>query len=279
MKRICIFILFQIWSIYGFTQNNEYPSTGNVKIYNYSPKLILQRDTPNGGFIQGVQTKLFDGTDNWYFGAHQTYSWVVSKGNYQGIKFTVLENGNVGIGINEPNRKLDIKGGIKLRDSGVSSWDLGFGANSDPVRFLSIDVVNSALNTDPLELVYSRGSGVIIGRRDAADKYLKVYGNIEAKEMKIVTQIGADFVFEDNYQLRSLEEVEDFVKENKHLPDVATAKEMQENGVNQSEMNQKLLQKIEELTLYVIDQNKKTNKLITENEVLKKRIIQLEKRE
>jgi hypothetical protein len=53
-----------------------------------------------------------------------------------------------------------------------------------------------------------------------------------------------------------LEEVENFVQENRHLPEVAPAKEMQENGVNQSEMNQKLLQKIEELTLYMIEQNK-----------------------
>ncbi|PXX95187.1 hypothetical protein DF185_22680 [Marinifilum breve] len=88
---------------------------------------------------------------------------------------------------------------------------------------------------------------------------LDVSGTIRAQELKVDMQ-GADFVFEEDYQLRSLEEVENFVQENKHLPDVAPAKEMQKNGVNQSEMNQKLLQKIEELTLYTIEQQKQLDK-------------------
>jgi hypothetical protein len=100
---------------------------------------------------------------------------------------------------------------------------------------------------------------------------LDVQGTIRAQELKVDMQ-GADFVFEDDYHLRSLSEVEDFIFTNKHLPDVASAKEMQENGVNQSEMNQKLLQKIEELTLYVIEQNKKTEALIKKNEQLENEI-------
>ena len=84
---------------------------------------------------------------------------------------------------------------------------------------------------------------------------LDVLGTIRAKELK-VDMHGADFVFEENYVLRPIAELEDYIIENKHLPEIATAKEMQENGVNQSEMNRKLLQKIEELTLYIIEQNK-----------------------
>ena len=87
------------------------------------------------------------------------------------------------------------------------------------------------------------------------DYKLDVEGTIRTRELKVDMQ-GADFVFEDDYQLRSLEEVEDFITANKHLPDVAPANEMQENGVNQSEMNQLLLQKVEELTLYLIDVKK-----------------------
>ena len=92
------------------------------------------------------------------------------------------------------------------------------------------------------------------------DYKLDVEGTIRARELKVDMQ-GADFVFEDDYQLRSLEEVQDFITTNKHLPDVAPAKEMQEKGVNQSEMNQMLLQKIEELTLYVIDLKKENEKM------------------
>jgi hypothetical protein len=96
------------------------------------------------------------------------------------------------------------------------------------------------------------------------DYKLDVEGTIRTRELKVDMQ-GADFVFEDDYQLRSLDEVEDFISTNKHLPDVAPAKEMQENGVNQSEMNQLLLRKIEELTLYVIELKK-------ENEEMKSQI-------
>lgn len=107
-------------------------------------------------------------------------------------------------------------------------------------------------------------SNVGIGTAASSNYKLDVNGSIRARELKVDMQ-GADFVFEDNYQLRSLNEVEDFIQANKHLPDVAPAKEMQENGVNQSEMNQLLLRKIEELTLYVIEQQ-------GEIEVLKKKL-------
>lgn len=71
----------------------------------------------------------------------------------------------------------------------------------------------------------------------------------------------ADHVFEEDYNLRSLNEIETFIKTNKHLPDVPSAKEMEEQGVNLAEMNKLLLQKLEELTLYVIQQQKEIEQL------------------
>jgi hypothetical protein len=67
----------------------------------------------------------------------------------------------------------------------------------------------------------------------------------------------ADFVFDENYSLRSLDEVEDFIKTNGHLPSIPSAENMEKNGVNLAEMNKLLLQKIEELTLYAIEQDEK----------------------
>ena len=122
-------------------------------------------------------------------------------------------------------------------------------------------------------MVIKRDGNVGIGTITPGYK-LDVIGTIRAQELKVDMQ-GADFVFEDDYQLRSLEEVESFVQENKHLPDVAPAKEMQENGVNQSEMNKKLLQKIEELTLYVIEQNNTIKELKKVNNFQQKSIDQL----
>jgi len=88
---------------------------------------------------------------------------------------------------------------------------------------------------------------------------LDVAGTIRATEIKVEAQT-ADFVFEDDYQLKSLEEVEQFVNENNHLPDIPSAKQMEEEGVGLAEMNKLLLQKVEELTLHLIQQQKQLNK-------------------
>ncbi|WP_091134160.1 tail fiber protein [Flavobacterium anhuiense] len=85
---------------------------------------------------------------------------------------------------------------------------------------------------------------------------LTVAGNITSREVKVTVDAGADFVFEKDYDLPSLESVDKFIKENKHLPEIASAEEMKKDGINLSEMNIKLLQKIEEMTLYMIEMKK-----------------------
>jgi hypothetical protein len=97
---------------------------------------------------------------------------------------------------------------------------------------------------------------------------LDVNGSIRANEIK-VNSTGADFVFEPTYKLRPLAEVESFIKANKRLPDIAPAAEMEANGVSVSELQTKLLQKIEELMLYVIEQKKIDDSLLKQMEELK----------
>ncbi|WP_255491464.1 hypothetical protein [Dysgonomonas sp. ZJ279] len=90
---------------------------------------------------------------------------------------------------------------------------------------------------------------------------LDVRGKIIADEVQIKVNTGADFVFESEYNLKPLSEVEQFVKTNKHLPEIPSEKQMIEEGVNVTDMQIKLLQKIEELTLYMIEQDKKIEEL------------------
>lgn len=89
------------------------------------------------------------------------------------------------------------------------------------------------------------------------DEKLTVNGTIHASEVKVNTNIPVpDYVFEKDYKLKSLKEVQDYITLNKHLPEIPSAKEMDKSGINISELNMKLLQKVEELTLYLIEQNK-----------------------
>ena len=82
-----------------------------------------------------------------------------------------------------------------------------------------------------------------------------VGGTLSAKEIKVTTS-GADYVFENDYKLRSLAEVEQFIAEHKHLPEMMSAKAMQADGMPVSEVVTKQLAKIEELTLYAIQAQK-----------------------
>jgi hypothetical protein len=102
---------------------------------------------------------------------------------------------------------------------------------------------------------------------------LYVEGGILTEKVKVASYLGADwsdFVFADNYELRPLDEVESFIKDNKHLPDIPSASEVEKNGFDLADMDAKLLQKIEELTLYVIDLKKENTQLKQDIASLKK---------
>jgi uncharacterized coiled-coil protein SlyX len=106
------------------------------------------------------------------------------------------------------------------------------------------------------------GTGVSI---PAGSTYkMAIKGGIITEKVRVATNgtlAWADYVFEPDYKLRSLFEVENFIKINKHLPDVPSALEVSQNGIELGEIQATLLQKVEELTLYVIEQNRKIERL------------------
>ncbi len=110
------------------------------------------------------------------------------------------------------------------------------------------------------------------------DYRLTVNGKIKAEEIQVVVDVPADYVFEKDYSLMPLEEVEQFVTENKHLPGMPDAQSLIANGWQVGEMNNKLLEKVEELTLYMIQLKKTTDELQKQNDVLKTQIGKLEKK-
>ena len=106
------------------------------------------------------------------------------------------------------------------------------------------------------------GSGVSI---PAGSTYkMAISGGIITEKVKVATNgspFWADFVFDKNYPLRSLTAVESFIKTNKHLPEIPSTAEVTKNGIDLAETQALLLQKIEELTLYVIKPDKEIKRL------------------
>lgn len=164
---------------------------------------------------------------------------------------------------NQSNLEDNINNGLMIRGT---DQVLYMGANStDQVSY--IQSVDYATSVAPL-LLNARGGNVGINTSNPQNA-LDVNGTIHAKEVKVDLDGWADFVFEKNYNLPSLAEVNQFIEDNGHLPNIPSAQEVKENGVNLAEMQAKLLQKVEELTLYSIQQQKEIQSLKAELEGLK----------
>ncbi len=110
------------------------------------------------------------------------------------------------------------------------------------------------------------------------DAKLAVKGDIHANEVKVdlLGAVAPDYVFYKDYDLKTLTELENYIVKKGHLPNIPSAKEMETNGVRLKEMNLKLLEKIEELTLYTIQQEKQLKNQATEYQELKQRLQKLE---
>ena len=141
-------------------------------------------------------------------------------------------------------------------------------------------IANSSTNT-PLVYGDFTTKYLAVGEVATADRAaatsggyrLLVKGGMITEKIKVAVAGSADwadYVFEPSYKLMSLDKVESFVKENKHLPNVPSAEEMSKNGLDVMQTSAKLMEKIEELTLYMIEMNKEIQALKTENAKLKK---------
>ncbi|WP_420553603.1 hypothetical protein [Tenacibaculum aiptasiae] len=201
-------------------------------------------------------------------------------------RFYIDENGNAGIGTRAPTSKLTLTGDFKsvANKSGWAGWfeNTGVGAtNSGLVVTAGEDSSDHILllrKQNGTETLTVRGDGNVGIGTTTPDSKLAVNGKIHTKEVKVDLIGWYDFVFEKDYNLPTIEEVEKHIKEKGHLKDIPSEKEVLENGIHLGEMNGKLLQKIEELTLYTIQQEKKIKEQEKKmNMQEKKMIVQEEK--
>lgn len=160
----------------------------------------------------------------------------------------------------------------------VSPWHNGAGAITFAGNGGTMDFLISGTSPGPGQnvnwgvpkMTIMRNGNVGISTSNP-DQRLTVNGRIKAEEVQVVVDVPADYVFGENYQLQPLTQVEQFIQQRKHLPGIPGAAELKANGWQLGEMSNKLLEKVEELTLYLIELKK-------ENDALKARVEKLEKK-
>lgn len=198
---------------------------------------------------------------------------------YDGSKYllNVKNDGNIGVGCDPGSINF------KIFKSSIPQFELADATTRLNMYVYNDQVIYRALGAKH-QLVFhmsdnnNDGNSFIQFSDDANGAWYKIFNNrtiridgtIFAREINVQTNVWADYVFNSDYKLKSLNEVESFIYENKRLPDVPSEQEVKERGINLSEMNALLLRKIEETMLYVIELKKQNEQLVGRIEQLEK---------
>ncbi len=272
---------------------------GNFKVYNggnyftYNGAADLHLKYANRG-SGGRAIVHYEGNRLWlnYAGDFSGGTNIGTNTFFSNSGSSYINTGKVGIGTTAPQGKLHVMGGnLDIGGTGSENY-IRFRRVSDGQPRGLIGLYNSidlrfsnhggggyiSFYTNFEEQMHERlrispNGNVGIGTNNPKEK-LSVNGTILAKEVRVSTDQAdwPDFVFSDTYNLKDLTEVENFIKTHKHLPDLPSAETMEAQGVNLAEMNKLLLQKVEELTLHTIAQEKKLKEMST----LKERLAKIE---
>lgn len=273
------------------------------------PRLLNLRKTMTGLPAFGAPVEAYTTglriTHKWRgtsFSPYVEYRWDIG-GDYNRLDFyylntntrilTLHKNGNVGIGEHTPTYKLHVKNtsttsGTAIRAEAINGQIRIFetDGSAPTVNFTQIERNGNAFHIYQKDavgykhvLTATEAGDVGIGTTNPQGYKLAVKGDMIAE--KVVVKLYAnwpDYVFTKNYGLMGLDEVESYIKENSHLPNVPSAKEVEEGGIDLGKMDAILLQKIEELTLYVIELKKENKAQQLQNDEQQKIIDSLMKK-
>ncbi|WP_440133415.1 hypothetical protein [Chitinophaga sancti] len=250
-------------------RTNRIDSVGNVGIGTTTPASTLNvYPAGRGGILIGnpninsggyTNIQFLTSSDQGGFGIIQAVS---GTGSTLGNIIMNPKGGNVGIGDSLPTTKLSVAGNISATDlelgrAGIENYPyIDFHYNTGTAQDFNVRIQNVL----DKYLVFSALSGDII---------MAVQGTLSSKKIKVNSSGWPDYVFSKHYELPTLASVKNYIEQNQHLPNVPSAEEVEKNGQDLGEMNKVLLKKVEELTLYMIEQQKV-------NEELNKRLLALE---
>jgi hypothetical protein len=239
---LCLFLTgYEIQAQYINTSNNElfFPDNGQVRSLNDNHRILFRR-SDNALELRELGRIIF------------------SPGATAGTetaKMTLVDNGNLGIGTVSPRAKLDIWGGA-LYATGTDFNGTLVAGSQGGTAFLGCNWLTNGIS------ISSQGT-VGIGTVNTNDQAYKLFveTGIRTRKVRVDQTNWPDYVFHSNYRLRPLCEVEQYINEYRHLPDVVSVTEVDKNGLDVGDNQAALLKKIEELTLYVIEQDKQLKQM------------------
>ena len=180
---------------------------------------------------------------------------------FNGLDNSVLiPSAKFGVGTNTPSANVHLVSPSSSNPIDALKIEVASFSNSDNAANSSyFSVRDIGANSTPFII---KGTGFVGIGTSSPDQMLTVNGQIHAKDVLVDANVPApDYVFEKEYNLLPLDSIKNYIDQNKHLPEVPSANEFKKNGVNLGDMNMTLLKKIEELTLYVIQQQKEIEEL------------------
>lgn len=280
MRKLILFAILSILCLVGYAQSDYSFDPGyrapDNQVHYYKFAILPSSNAGTGEFLM---VELIGGSffshlkkrESMYFGNRGTFTAFLAQKYGSNCDYVRVEayqeiDGSVSIYLVMDNNYTH--GKVFASTSGAKSDGiLQLSPQKETVTPTGSKVFSSIEENAGLQ-IFSNGN-IGIGTNTTGTHKLAVEGTIGAREIVVETDEWSDFVFENDYELQDLEEVEAFIEENNHLPDIPSEKEVLQNGIEVGEMHAKLLQKIEELTLYMIEQNKTTSKLVEEVQRLK----------
>lgn len=197
--------------------------------------------------------------------------------NVFGLKYLqgselIFQVAKTGLTLNTGMKVTSGTWGLKLMNKNNTNYGGAIGVDNFGTLTFTSTTDNFSSHIKPLR-IFSDGK-LTINRSTASDYNLGIKGTlgvdgtITATRLEIVdpSLVWADYVFSADYNLKSLPEIELYIQANSHLPNVPSAEEIKENGINVADMNRILMEKIEELTLHVIELNKEVEALKSEKQ-------------